>query len=314
VRARWPALAGVALALPWLLPSSYALHIAVMAALYVTLATSLNLVMGLGGLLSLAHPAFFGVGAYAAALVALGGGSFLGGLAAAVLLAALAGLVVGIPALRLTRHAFVMVTLSFTLLTQLLALNWTGLTRGPMGLPGVPLPRVGGLTVRSKSDFYYLALLVAALCVAGITLFARAPAGRALVAVRESEALAAALGIHPLRYRLHAFVVAAAWAGAAGAVYAHYVSVVDPSVFDFYWMESLLVMVTLGGPGSVGGVVAAAIAFTALPEWLRISQDLRMVAYGAILLLAIVFLPEGLGGWLRARRARRALAAEAAGA
>lgn len=306
------ALLAAALAVPVLFPSNYALHIAVMACVNVVLATSLNLVMGHGGLLSLAHPAFLGIGAYAAALFAVRGAPFWVGLAAAVVVAGAAGAVVGLPALRLSRHAFVMVTLSVTLLAQLLALNWTALTRGPMGIPGIPLPTVLGLRVASKTEFYYLMLAVAVLCVGCVLLVARSPAGRALMAVRESDVLAAALGIDPLRYRLQAFVIAAAWAGAAGAGYAHYISIVDPSVFDFYWNESLLVMVILGGPGSVAGVATTAVVFTMVPEWLRFSQDLRMVLYGAILLVAVLFAPEGIAGWLRARRTRRALAAERA--
>lgn len=306
------ALLAAALAVPFLFPSNYALHIAVMACVNVVLATSLNLVMGHGGLLSLAHPAFLGIGAYAAALFAVRGAPFWAGLAAAAVVAGAVGAVVGLPALRLSRHAFVMVTLSVTLLAQLLALNWTALTRGPMGIPGIPLPTVLGLRVASKTEFYYLMLAVAVLCVGCVLLMARSPAGRALMAVRESDVLAAALGIDPLRYRLQAFVVAAAWAGAAGAGYAHYISIVDPSVFDFYWNESLLVMVILGGPGSVLGVAATAVVFTVVPEWLRFSQDLRMVLYGAILLVAVLFAPEGIAGWLRARRTKRALAAERA--
>jgi branched-chain amino acid transport system permease protein len=301
-----------ALAVPLVVTSNYGLHMAVMACVYVVLAGSLNLVMGHGGLLSLAHPAFFGTGAYAAALLALRGVPFLLGLPAAAALAAATGLVVGVPALRLTRHAFVMVTLSVTLLAQLLALNWTGLTRGPMGIPGVPLPTVGGVRIVTKTDFYYVMLALAVLCVASVLLVSRAPAGRALMAARESDVLAAALGIFPLRYRLQAFVIAAAWAGAAGAGYAHYISVVDPSVFDFYWMESLLVMVILGGPGSVAGVAVAAVVFTVVPEWLRFSEDLRMVIYGVVLLVAVVLAPEGVTGWLAARRTARALGVERA--
>ena len=303
---------GAAVAVPFVLSSDYALHLAVMACVYLILASSLNLVMGHGGLLSLAHPAFFGVGAYAAALLAIRGAPFLAGLAAALALAAAAGAAVGLPALRLSRHAFVMVTLSVTLLFQILALNWTTVTRGPMGIPGIPLPALLGVTIATKTQFYYLMLALALACIASVVVVTRSPAGRALMAVRESDVLAAALGINPLRYRLQAFVIAAAWAGAAGAGYAHYISIVDPSVFDFYWMESLLVMVILGGPGSVAGVAAAAVVFTAVPEWLRVSQDLRMVLYGAILLAAILFLPEGLSGWLAARRTARALRAEQA--
>jgi branched-chain amino acid transport system permease protein len=302
-----------ALCLPLWVRSNYPLHLLVMTEIYVVLALSLNLMLGYAGLLSLAPPAFFGIGAYTAALLSLRLQlPFWPALALAALAGLLFALAIGVPSLRLSRHSFVIVTLSFTLLAQLVATNWTDLTRGAMGLPGIPPATLFGVRVLGKAAWYYLMLGIVLATLLAFVRLIRSRLGRAILTVREDEILARSLGIPTEWVKLLAFGLSGLLGGLAGGCYAHYISFIDPSLFDFYYMENLLIMVVLGGAGTVWGVVAGAAIFTLLPELLRIHPELRTLLYGALLLIAVSAAPEGLAGWVRARRAARPPRAEVA--
>jgi branched-chain amino acid transport system permease protein len=299
VAAAWLAAA----ALPLAQPSPYLLHVAILTGIAVLLVQSLNLVLGYCGLLSLATPAFFGIGAYVATLLSL---RF--GLDSSLTFAAAAGagvvtaVALAVPSLRLSRHSFVIVTLSFTLLLQLIATNWIDLTRGALGIANIPPPRLFGIAWTDRTVWYYGLLAAAALSVASTWMIVGSRVGRALIATRDNEVLAIAVGLATLRLKIFAFAVSGAYAGFAGAAYAHYLTYIDPGVFGFGLTESLLIMVILGGPGTLWGPVVGAIVFTALPEFLRLTPELRSLLYGAILLAIVLFLPRGLlGGWRGAR-------------
>jgi len=318
-RALLPAAAVAAAALlPLVARSNYLLHILVMTQIYVVLALSLNLILGYAGLLSLAPPAFFGIGAYTSALLALRlGWPFWPALAAAAAAGLLFAAAVGVPSLRLSRHSFVIVTLSFTLLAQLATTNWTDLTRGPMGLPGIPppvlrVPTIGPVRIAGKAGWYELMLAVVVVALLAFAALVRSRLGRAILTVREDEVLARALGIATDRVKLLAFALSGLLGGVAGSCYAHYISFIDPSLFDFYYMENLLIMVVLGGAGTLWGVVAGAAIFNVVPELLRIHPELRAFLYGIALLAAVSVAPGGLAGWVRARRAARAARPEPA--
>jgi branched-chain amino acid transport system permease protein len=305
----------LALLMPLLARSNYLLHILVMTEIYVILALSLNLVMGYAGLLSLAPPAFFGIGAYASALLSLRVGlSFWVGLASAGAAGLLFAVAIGVPSLRLSRHSFVIVTLSFTLLAQIVATNWTELTRGAMGLPGIPAVELGGVKITSKTGWYYLMLVLVIVTVAGFKALVGSRLGRAIVMVREDEVLAQAVGLNTASVKLWAFAISGLLGGIAGSCYAHYISFIDPSLFDFYYTENLLIMVILGGAGTVWGVVAGAVIFNAIPELLRIHPELRTLLYGLVLLGAISVAPGGLAGWIKAWRESKRPSVEAEGA
>jgi len=289
----------LALLVPWAVASAYLLHIGIMTLIFVVLVQSLNLVLGYSGLLSLATPALFGMGAYAAALTALK----LGWGGAATILAAtsagvLTGLIIGVPSLRVSRHSFVIVTLSATLLLQLIAGNWEDLTRGALGLPYIPSPRFFGLTVDGKIAWYYFTLIFAAAAVLLTHRIVSSPLGRAMIAARDNEALAKAVGIDVYRVRMFAFSVSGGLAGLGGALYAHYISFIDPGVFGFDVSEVLLIMVILGGAGTLWGPVVGAAAFTLLPEILRVAPETRSLVYGILLLVIVLFMPRGLVTWL----------------
>jgi branched-chain amino acid transport system permease protein len=287
--------AAAALLLPWIVSSPYVLHVAVMTGIYVVLAQSMNLVLGYSGLLSLASPAFFGIGAYIAALLALrlGWDSSL-----TVVLSAIGGAVgaaiIGFPSLRVSRHAFVIVTLAATLLLQLVALNWEDVTRGSLGLADIPAPRILGLEIATRLQWYYACAAAAAAAVFCTWLVAGSRFGRAMIAARDNEQLALACGIDPFRTRLFAFCVSGALAAVAGALYAHFITYIDPGVFGFSVSETLLIMVIVGGSGTLWGPVAGAVVFTALPEILRLTPEIRSLLYGAILLAIVVWQPRRL--------------------
>jgi branched-chain amino acid transport system permease protein len=287
----------VVLAFPLAVHSPYLLHIAVITGIYVVLAQSLNLVLGYCGLLSLATPAFFGIGAYVATLLALRTGWDT---AATLALAAAGGLVAGVaigfPSLRVSRHAFVIVTLAATLLLQLVALNWEDVTRGSLGLPNIPAARFLGIAVVERVQWYYAAVFAAICAVALTWLVVSSRYGRAMLAVRDNEQLALACGIDVFGTRLFAFCVSGALAAVAGGLYAHFITYIDPGVFGFSVTETLLIMVILGGAGTLWGPAAGAVIFTALPEALRLTPELRSLIYGAILLAIVLYQPRRLLG------------------
>lgn len=278
--------------------------------IYLFPALGLNLVYGYAGLLSLAEGAFFGIGAYASALLALrlGWPFWLAFLGAGVVCAGLA-VPMAIPALRLKSYSFVMVTLGFLVISESIAKNWIGLTRGDMGLIDIPRPRLAlwgtaGPAVASVSAFYYLALVLALVGALACLAIVRSAAGRALVAVRDDETLAAAYGHDTWRLKLAAFVLGGAFAGLGGSLYAHYTTVLDPLVFDILHTLTLVTIVFGGGAGTFGGVLVGTFLFLFVPEALRMAPQWRMVIYGLLLVGFVLWLPGGLGPAL-ARLGRR---------
>jgi ABC-type branched-subunit amino acid transport system permease subunit len=296
------ALVALAVAAPWLVAAvapgqqRYIVHVLVYTALFAALALSYDLVVGHVGALSLAHPAFFGVGAYTAAILATRlGWPFLVDVVAAVVVAGAVAAVAGVPLFRLTEHAFAVGTLGFAVVTWIVATNWVEVTRGPLCITGIPKP------VTTLPAWYWLSLTMLGavlLLYRGLTTFRL---GRALHAVRANEPLASLAAIDPLRYRMLAFTVGGALAGGVGAVYAHYLSVFCPEEMTVALTVNLLVIVFLGGVGTLRGVLVGAVLFTALPEVLRLAPTWRLVIYGCLLLVIVIRSPAGLDGLLTRR-------------
>jgi len=312
LRALSIALAVLALfAIPKLTGNEYWLALGVSFATMSVLAGGLNLVYGYTGLLSFAQVGFFGIGGYAAALLVIERDwSLWAGVAAGGGLATVVGLIIGYSSLRLSRHAFAIVSLSFALLCMIVARDWVELTRGAMGIPGLPAPSMnlpGGMRWRivQPADFYYLLLGFALFAHALIYLVVTSRLGRAMRAIKQNEPLAQSHGLNPLAYKLLAIALSALLAGMVGGLFVFYLTIVDPSIFDFYYTETMLIMVIIGGPGSFWGVLASSAVLTALPDLLRFTTDLRMVLYGVVLIVAMLLFPGGLGGWLQRRRVAR---------
>jgi ABC-type branched-subunit amino acid transport system permease subunit len=290
-------LLALAIAAPLLVRDPFVHRLLAVAALEAVLAVSLNLVLGYGGLLSLGHAGFFGIGAYVAALLALRADApFLLTILAAAGGAALVGWLLARSILHLRGHAFAMATLAFGQVVVLVAYNWDGVTRGASGLPGVPRPSVLGWTAVTHRDNYYLALLLLVLTVVVVRRFVDSPRGLSLVAARTDHQAATSLGANVAREQATAFALAALIAGAAGALHAHYLTYVSMEPFQFTHTVTLLAMVAVGGVATVFGPILGAGLLTFLPEWLRGLAELRMVLYGALLLLFVLLRPQGLLG------------------
>ena len=296
-------------ALPFFTSSNYVIGVAISACIFTTAAAALNLVYGYTGLLSFAQLGFWGIGGYATALTVMTfGGSFWLGLVWAALIDTAIALAIGYPAVRTNRHAFVIVTLAFALLVTLVARDWVSLTRGPLGIPGLPAPNLFGFEFNTTPLFYWIAYGYALLALGLLYALCTSRIGRTLVAIKQNEPLVRAQGISPVPYKLAAFAVGAAITGVGGGIYAFHLKIIDPLFLDFYYMQTFLIIVITGGAGSYWGVIAAGLIMSTLPEVLRFSADFRMIVYGVVLLLAVFAMPGGVGGWLHDRRLARARA------
>jgi ABC-type branched-subunit amino acid transport system permease subunit len=272
----------------------------IVTAFYVGLGLSYDLIVGHVGSLSLAQPAFYGIGAYSVALLSTRAHwDTVPALVAAALIAAIFALLVGIPSFRLSQYSFAIGTLGFATVAGLVAQNFVDLTDGPMCVTGIPKAGIAGLSFATLPTYYYFILAV----VMGIFFFTRrligSRIGRSFAAVRENEPLASAVGVNPLKYKLLAFSLSAGIAGVIGGMYAYYVNVVCPSEMSLFITLNLLVVLFIGGSGTLRGVVLGAVAATMLPELLRLASTWRLVLFGVVLLLIINIFPEGLEGGLR---------------
>jgi ABC-type branched-subunit amino acid transport system permease subunit len=266
---------------------------------FVTLAVAFDLVVGRIGALSLAQPVFFGFGAYVAALLSanLIGGFWLELVIAAVGAVILA-LVIGIPSFRLSLHAFAIGTLGFQLSAQLIAQNWISVTGGPLCVTRIgPLSLDypgGAITVSDYTGLYYVILAIAACSIALTLAITRLNIGLAFTAVRDDPVLASARGFSPTAVRLTALALSAVLSAAAGAFTAHFQTVICPDSLDISYTVALLIMVFIGGRGSLRGVVSAAVLFTVLPQVLRAAAEWRLAIYGLALLVVVTTVPDGL--------------------
>jgi branched-chain amino acid transport system permease protein len=301
----------IAALVPFVIRDEYLMHLGILMLFSITLATSFNLIVGYIGEFPLGHTAFLGIGAYTAALFATSFGVpiyvtvLLGGLFSAA-----AGLLIGAITLRLRGPFFVIVTLCFAEVLRLVANNWVGLTNGPMGISGIPKP--GWINDYSmlgqKTFFFYAAWIIAAGALYVAFRFVHSNIGRAAVAVRENRYVAQSVGIKPYRYALLMFVVAALLSGCAGAFYAHYISFVGPEVFGFPFMISMIIMVLLGGKGTLVGPIIGPVVVVLLEEYLRDLKEFRLSIFGLIVMAVVMFMPAGLVGFLARRRERYAAA------
>ena len=305
-------LAVALLAVPLLLSDSYFVHVMIVALIFAMLASGLDLVMGYCGQFSFGQAAFYGIGAYTSALLALKAGwPFWAALPAAAAVAAAFGALLGIPSLRLSGHFLAITTIAFQVIVTLVLTQWHGFTGGTAGLMGIPPPelRVGGRTVLgfdTPATYYYLSLGVVGLGVGAAARLVGTRLGREWLAVREDELLAKAMGINTTRVKVLAFTLSAGMAGAAGSLLAHYLKNIHPSEFTLWTSAEIVAMVILGGRGTLTGPVLGAVGLTILPEYLRAAQDYKLILYGVALIVMVTFMPRGLVGELRARRARPA--------
>jgi branched-chain amino acid transport system permease protein len=311
------ALGALALALlsaPWLL-SGYLVSILVFSGIYAIATIGLALLAGYAGQVSLGQAAFFGIGAYTSTLLAarLQLSPWLG-LVAAGVAAGMVAWAIGALILRLRDHYLTISTLGFGIIVHILLLEWIPLTGGPSGFGQIPTFALPGYPLHSDRDYYYLVLACVVVVVVLALNLVRSRVGRALRGLRESEIAAETLGLNTASFKLRVFVLSAIFAGCAGSLYAHYVSYISPAPFTFTVSVELLVMAAVGGLSSVWGALFGAALILALIEAIKAglplvlpqaSGEQELILYGLILIVVMIFMPDGVIGMLEQRRLRR---------
>ena len=282
-----------AIAFPLVAGEGYVTHLVILMLISSILATSLNVLMGFSGLVSMAHAAFFGIGGYASAILTTRHGlSFWMALPLATLITALVALVIGVPSFRTRGIYYIIVTIAFQLIASELFDNWSSMTGGGLGLKGIPRP--GGAIFLTRLGYYYLTLTVALGAHLLVVRVLRSPLGRALSAIRDNETKALMMGVSPLRYKLFAFVFASALAGVAGSLYVHYLEFAHPDFFNFAVSVDLFLTVMLGGAGTMYGPLFGVLVLEVIREVLHEFVALRLLLFGLLLIALILFLPEGV--------------------
>jgi branched-chain amino acid transport system permease protein len=283
--------------------SAYLAHLLILVGIYLILAISLQLAVGFAGLLNLGHIAFYAIGAYVSALLALAGWPWWICLLLAGIGAMLFGFLLSIPTNKLKGDYLALATMGFAFVVYAIALNWTSLTRGPLGLPGIPKPSLFGFVFSDNFTFLILTAIIAVISYFVIKRIVSSPFGKVLEAVRDDELAARVLGKNSFRMKTYALGISAFFAGIAGSLYAHYITFIDPSSFALMQIIPVLCIVIIGGLASLRGTILATIILVLLPEPLRfigfpssIIGPARQIIYALLLLLILIYKPKGFYG------------------
>jgi branched-chain amino acid transport system permease protein len=291
----------------------YLLHIIILICIYIILAVSLDLLVGHTGLLSVAQAAFYGIGAYTSALLAIHYKfPFLINIVIGMAVAAVCSILVSLPSLRLHDDYFVIATFGFQMILFSIFNNWRDVTGGPNGIPGIPRPSMWGWTMYSNTGFSGLTIIIAAFACIVVWRITISPFGRVLHAIREDEVFAQALGKNTLRFKITAFAVSAALAASAGGLYAHFITYIDSTSFTVNESIFIISIVIIGGAGSIWGAIIGTILLISLPEALRfvelpntasaslrqlfVPANLRQILYASLLILILMTRPKGIMG------------------
>ena len=283
---------------------NYLLHIGVMLGIYGMLALSANLLIGFGGLLSMTQAAFYGLGAYAYALLSIKLGlPFFVMLPAAIALCALVGWLFGHAALRFRNEAFVLATIGFQMIVYVTLYNWTDLTRGPYGISGIPRPSFFGIGIESVPAYFLFTLVLFAVVLGFMHLVSRSPFALSLKALRDDEAAAQTLGICPKGQYIRAMVFSAAVAAVPGVCFASYITYIDPTSFTLTESIFIACILLVGGSGNIKGPMSGVALMIIMPEVLRfvglpdaVAANLREIIYGILLIVLMYMKPKGMAG------------------
>ena len=305
-----------AVALP-VFGTSYLIDVGTLVLVYVMLGLGLNIVVGFAGLLDLGYAAFFAIGAYTTAYFMVNNHmSFWLTLPIAACFTAASGVIIGGPTLRMRSDYLAIVTLGFGEIVRIAATNFN-FTGGPEGIYDMPHAQIGAFVLRTPAHLYFLGIAFALVVLFGSYNLSRSRLGRAWLAIREDEAAAQAAGIHPVYYKLLAYVLGAVFAGGAGSFFAVKLTAINPSSFTFIQSVTILMVIILGGRGSLPGVILGAAVIVILPEILRGVDQYRMLAFGVGLIVLMLLRPQGLWpsryGRIEAREVAMSEAEAAAG-
>jgi branched-chain amino acid transport system permease protein len=280
---------------PALIPNPYYLNVANIIGLNTIIVVGLNLLIGYAGQISLGHAAFYGLGAYfSGVLTVTYNVSPWVAMVVALVVTGVLALLIGIPTLKLQGHYLVMATLGFNLIVNIIIIQWDKVTGGPSGFPGIPNLSVAGWPLDTDRRMYYL---IWAFVFASIILslnLVKSRVGRGFRALHGSEIAASSLGVRTDRYKVKVFVLSALYASLAGSLYAHYLTFISPKTFDIFFSVELVTMVIVGGMGNVWGALFGAIFLTSLPNVLHFFDEYKDIFYGLILVLILIFSPEGV--------------------
>lgn len=285
----------------------YLLHILIISGIYIILTLSLNLILGYTGIPALGHIAFACVGAYTSSLLALNYGiSPWVGLFIGAVFASLLGIIIGFPSIRLKGDYLALATFGFGVIVYSISKNWVDLTRGPMGLPGIPKFSFFGFELQPVWAYLILIIVFVFITTFVISRIVDSPFGRIIRSIREDEVASLSIGKNINKYKLIIFVVGAFFAGIAGSLYAHYITFIDPSSFTVMESIAVLLMVVFGGMGSIKGSFIGALILVIFPEMLRflgmpssVAAPLRQMIYGLLLIILMIKRPQGIIGEYR---------------
>jgi branched-chain amino acid transport system permease protein len=285
------------LSAPLFIKSGFIMNALLLTLIYVPLVLSVNIITGFTGMLTMGQAAFYGLGAYVSVLAMMRLElPWLAAFLAAGIAAAIFGAIVAIPCLRVGGDYITLMTIGFGVIFSAVAVNWTPVTRGAMGIPAVPTPSIGPIEFDTLARQYYLYLLITSICYFFMARFTRSHVGRALISIREDEIAASTLGINLSHYKVLAFVFGALWAGFAGSMFAHYLEFIGPQSFSMDESILILQMAILGGFGSLPGSVIGAAIMIALPQVFQDIYQYRMLFSGILLLILMAVRPQGIMG------------------
>lgn len=283
--------------------SAYLIHLLIIICIYIILAVSLNLAVGYTGLLNLGHIAFWGIGGYTSALLAVNGAPYWFCFICAGILASVAGYLLTYITRKLKGDYLALATLGFGFVMYSVFLNWNSLTRGPLGIPGIPKPSFLGMAIHTNVEYLIFSAIVAAIVFLFIWKLTSSRYGKLLGGVRDDAVGLSALGKNIFKLKCQSMMISAFFAGIAGSVYAHYISFIDPSTFFLSEIILIFTIIMVGGLASLPGSIFAAMIIILIPEALRfvnlpssIIGPMRQILYAILLILIVMYRPRGILG------------------
>ena len=280
--------------------SRYYMNILNFSGIFIILTFSFNFIHGYLGLISIGQAGFFAIGAYVTAGLTMGVGlNYFLSLFIASTAAALAGVLIGFPAIRIRGHYFILITLGFGEIVRLIILNWKAVTNGTNGINGIPSPSWGPLLFASRFSYYYLVLFFIFLAMLVTRNLRQSKYGRAMLSLKTTEMAATVMGVNPATNKLINFSLSGLFAGLAGGLYGSYIGSISPEAFSIDLSIEILTMSLVGGAGTIAGPIIGATFLIVLKERLRFMREYYMILYGAGIVLVMIFMPHGIMGLVR---------------